>query len=171
MRFKPDPPAVDGALLLRHPLLEGIAPSTTTMLNSTMRRTEWRASQVLLHRGDQPVGLILILEGRVRVIRELNGRRYVLHTERAGGALGEVRLFDHATMPATAIAVERTLGGRIPSTLGMTQEQFADELGTVREVLVRELGALVRDGTLTSLGRGRFLVQNLSALQARAAAG
>jgi CRP-like cAMP-binding protein len=216
--------------LFQHPLLKGAKPSTIAMLNSNMRRTEWRASQVLFHRGDPPVGLILILEGSVRVIRELNGRRYVLHTEGAGGALGEVPLFDHATMPATAIAVERTLGGRIPSevvhraieddtllaarllerlarrarhladrlerltlfsvgkriaasllelserstngeiTLGMTQEQFAEELGTVREVLVREIGTLVRDGTLLSIGRGRFRLQNPFALRAQASA-
>jgi CRP/FNR family transcriptional regulator len=43
-------------------------------------------------------------------------------------------------------------------SLGMTQQALAEELGTVREVVARELRLLCRDGTLQSLGGGRYLV-------------
>ena len=42
--------------------------------------------------------------------------------------------------------------------LGGTQEELAEELGTVREVVVRELAALRREGILEATGRGSFRV-------------
>jgi predicted transcriptional regulator len=38
----------------------------------------------------------------------------------------------------------------------MTQGELAEELGTVREVVVRGLRALVRSGAIRSLGGGRY---------------
>ncbi len=216
---------LDTHALQRHPLLIDAAPQTLALLSSRAARKEWRPRQVLFRRGQPPVGLILVLDGRVRVVRETNGRRQILHIEGAGGTLGEVPLFDGQTMPATAIAAEATTGILIvpdllqlairadpelankllarlasrvrlladrlerltqhsvarrlaavllqlagnqldqPFGLGMPQDQFAEELGTVREVLVRELAVLVRRGVLTSLGRGRFLVRDRAFLE------
>lgn len=221
---------IDPALLRQHPLLATLAPPTMSLLAERAIPMRWRARQLLFRRGDSPIGLILVTSGRVRVVREEGGRRWVLHVEEAGGTLGEVPLFDGSPMPATAIAAEETTGilivpdlvyaamrgdasladrllqrlarrvrtladridrltrqsvgmrlaavlleraGREPSrpfTLGMPQAQFAEELGTVREVLVRELGALVRRQVLVPLGRGRYEVRDMGALQ-RAAAG
>ncbi len=44
--------------------------------------------------------------------------------------------------------------------LGQSQANLAEELGTVREVVVRELGRLCADGTLGRSGRGRFRVRD-----------
>jgi CRP/FNR family transcriptional regulator, dissimilatory nitrate respiration regulator len=41
-------------------------------------------------------------------------------------------------------------------SMGMTQQYVAEELGTVREVLVRELQALARAGLIASRGGGRY---------------
>jgi CRP/FNR family transcriptional regulator len=41
-------------------------------------------------------------------------------------------------------------------TLGLTQAQLAEELGTVREVVVRCLRSLVEEGMVERVGRGRF---------------
>lgn len=41
-------------------------------------------------------------------------------------------------------------------TLGMTQQQLAEELGTAREVISRELLKLRKDGQLETLGGGRY---------------
>jgi CRP-like cAMP-binding protein len=40
--------------------------------------------------------------------------------------------------------------------LGLTQGELAEELGTVREIVVRGLGALRRQGVIRSLGRGQI---------------
>jgi CRP-like cAMP-binding protein len=53
-------------------------------------------------------------------------------------------------------------------TLGMSQADLADELGTAREVLVRSLRALCTLGAIRRSGRARFEVANLASLRAAA---
>jgi CRP/FNR family transcriptional regulator len=50
-------------------------------------------------------------------------------------------------------------------TLGMTQQQLAEELGTAREVIVREIRALREMGLIQSVGRGRFRVLDADSLR------
>ena len=59
--------------------------------------------------------------------------------------------------------------GRAVIAIGMTQQQLAEELGTVREVIVRELHALRTAGLVRSLGAGRFEIVDAS--RSRAACG
>jgi CRP-like cAMP-binding protein len=51
-------------------------------------------------------------------------------------------------------------------TLGMSQAELGEELGTAREVIVRALGALVDAGAVTRTGRSRFAVRRLTTLRA-----
>jgi CRP-like cAMP-binding protein len=53
-------------------------------------------------------------------------------------------------------------------SLGMTQQVLAEELGTVREVVSRELRALVERGWIQSLGGGRYRIVDAGALRAAA---
>ncbi|MES2525068.1 MAG: Crp/Fnr family transcriptional regulator [Gemmatimonadota bacterium] len=226
------------AQLRRHPLLADFTPNALALLADQAVLRTWRSRQTLFRRGDPAVGLILLLEGRVRVFCDAGGRRRMLHIEEAGGTLGEVPLFDGSGMPATAVAAEaaegvlivprllqkamvldpglaerllhrlarrvRVLADRLEHLtehsvanrlaaallarmtsdtthrttdittntssntvdLGMSQEEFAEEIGTVREVLVRELGVLVRAGILRPLGRRRLEVLDPAGLRA-----
>jgi CRP/FNR family transcriptional regulator len=176
--------------------------------------------------GDRPSGLHVLVAGEVRVVRIVGGRQHVLHTEQAGGTLGDVPLFDGSTVPATAIAssacvcavftrdalagaiakdarlafvllgrlasrlrhvidrldgasartvterLARYLVNRLPrdgrSTsvgLGGTQTAVAEELGTVREVLVRALRDLRESGVIAADGRGRIRVCDVAELR------
>lgn len=54
-------------------------------------------------------------------------------------------------------------------SLGMTQEELAEELATVREVIVRGLAQLRRAGAIESAGRGRFRVRDAATLRRLAA--
>lgn len=45
-------------------------------------------------------------------------------------------------------------------SLGMTQSALAEELGTVREVVVRSLRALRELGAIEKVGRDKFLIAN-----------
>jgi CRP-like cAMP-binding protein len=54
-------------------------------------------------------------------------------------------------------------------SIGMTQQRLAEELGTVREVVSREIKNLVRQRILESLGGGRYRVVNAELLHQRAA--
>lgn len=50
-------------------------------------------------------------------------------------------------------------------SLGMTQQALAEELGTVREVVAREIRTLIRRGWLESLGGGRYRLVDVAALR------
>lgn len=185
-------------------------------------------AETLFRAGESSGGLLVVLEGKVRVVRRAGGRAQVVHVERVGGTLGEVPLFAGGGYPATAIAAEPTVcalvdrqalmaavrshpeaafvllerlakrvrelverldrsalrpvaarvaeyliaradaRGRATVSLGMTQQQLAEELGTVREVIVRELHALRSAGLVRSIGQGRFEIVDAPALRARA---
>ena len=51
-------------------------------------------------------------------------------------------------------------------TLGVTQAELANQLGTAREVVVRGLAALIDAGAIGRVGRSRFQVRRLSTLRA-----
>ena len=189
------------------------------------------AGDILFRAGDTAPGLLVVLEGKVRVVRKAADRAQVVHVERAGGTLGEVPVFSGGGYPATAFAAEPTVCALVgrdvilaavktnPETafvllerlsrrvrelverldrtslrpvsarlaeyligradarhraviaIGMTQQQLAEELGTVREVVVRELQALRASGLLRALGSGRFEIVDATALRARAGEG
>lgn len=217
---------MDQAFLRSHPLFAHANEAALAALTPQAIRREWRPRQVLFRRGDREVGLILILRGRVRVLRERAGRRQLVHAEGAGGSLGEIPVLDGGAMVATGIASEPTegivlhrhsvraalvedpvlawkflervaarvrhladrledatfngvsmrlatvllerdrLAGGRAVTFGMSQSHLAEELGTVREVIVRELRSLVRKEVLVARGQGRYLVNDLSQLEA-----
>ena len=50
-------------------------------------------------------------------------------------------------------------------SIGMTQQALAEELGTVREVVSREIRALVARGWIQSLGGGRYRVVDADSLR------
>jgi CRP/FNR family transcriptional regulator len=175
---------------------------------------------VLFLAGSPPRGWYVVLSGKVRVVRGRGARQHVIHTEIAGGTMGEVPLFAGGTHPASAIAAEPTrcalltlsalraamaenevvslmllrrlaqrtrgllerlddrssrsvqarliefllerpvVGASRTISLGMTQQALAEELGTVREVVSRELRSLCRNGLLEAAGAGRYRFKN-----------
>lgn len=77
-------------------------------------------------------------------VRDLVGRLDRLAAESVGTRL-------------TRLLVQRAeAAGGGPFTLGGTQADIAEELGTVREVVVRALGRLAREGVVRRVGRGRY---------------
>lgn len=175
---------------------------------------------VIFLAGSAPRGWYVVVHGKVRVVRGRGSRQHVIHTEIAGGTLGEVPLFAGGTHPATAIAAEptrcalftlpalraamaeneavslmllhrlalrtrglverlddrssRSVQARLIEflldrpvagvsrtiSLGMTQQALAEELGTVREVVSRELRSLCRTGLIEAAGGGRYRLKN-----------
>lgn len=192
-------------------------------LRGVLRR--FPAGGTLFRAGSPGRTMFFILDGRVRVLGGPPGRAHVVHTEEAGGGLGEVPTLDGGPYPATAVAAEPTTcvafsadairaaiaadpalawvfisrlssrirvlvarldaqaAQRLPPRLarlilerhrqagggsfgfGGSQTAVAEELGTVREVVVRMLGNLRRAGVIGSAGRGRIEVTNLPALR------
>jgi len=216
--------------------LTGFDDQAPTVIDALARRAvevDFAADETIFRAGSAAEGWFIVLEGTVRVVRAAGSRQHVIHTEAAGGSLGEVPLVEGGTYPATAIASEPTrcalltraaletaiqespavafllarrlarrvrllvdrlddrsarsvrvrliefllsrraglvgrAGGDASISIGMTQDRLAEELGTVREVVARELRALVRRGWIASLGGGRYRLIDARSLRAAA---
>ena len=200
------------------------AAGKAALLERSIERS-YATGQVLWNAGDTPVGLTLVIEGKVRIVRGTSGRQTVIHSGDAGATLGEIPFFTNSTYPATAIASEPTrclvitraafdhalrvdpglayallarLSNRVQSlvervgrltshsvlarlaqfivqrssatstptfSLGMTQAELAEELGTVREVVVRALRELRESGAISPADHGRYVVSNIETLK------
>ncbi len=198
--------------------LATLPPAVRQSLLSSGTRREFATGDVLYRAGARADSLYLVLEGRVRLVREQHARTVYIHDEGPGGALGEVPLFEGTTYPATAVAAEPTrclvfareailaalhrhpelamamlarLAARVrllvekldqtssqsilarlaallvarasaargrTFTLGGTQQQAAEEIGTVRELVVRSLRTLRDRGAIEAQGGGRYVV-------------
>ena len=199
-----------------HPLLLAMPPASAARLAAGCVPRRYARNATIFRAGAAAAGVHLVVEGTVRVVRAVDGRQHVVHSEGPGGTLGEVPVFTGGSYPATALAAGpvrclfvpapllkkalasdpalawfflerlslrvRNLVGRLdrvavesvgtrltrhlrqraeaaggaPFTLGATQAELAEELGTVREVLVRALGRLVRERVIRRVGRGRY---------------
>jgi len=98
--------AFRASLDLREPAMAQIARA------ATLRR--YRSKDILYRAGNTPDGLYLIMAGRVLVVRETASRSEMLHTESAGGVLGEIPVFGGGAFPATATALEPTRCALLP---------------------------------------------------------
>lgn len=216
---------MDAGLLRTLSLLRDLPAEAVAELAAAAHERAHAAGETLFAAGARSPGIVVVVQGRVRVVRELGGRRHVVHDEGPGGTLGELPVYDGGPLPATAIAAEPTrvvvlpadavrraiarhpavatallarLAGRVRGlvdrldrltarsvqerlaehlaarlaqarspvvTLGMTQAQLAEELGTVREVVVRELLALRRRGVVRGVGGGKYEVVDARALR------
>lgn len=216
-----DPP---GGIFDSDSIFATLAPATRARLAAGAVVRTFAAGSTLFRAGTRIGGIYLIVSGSIRIVRSRHGRQYVVHTEEAGGTLGEVACFEGGPLPATAVAIvesrcvllresairaaleadqavawlflgrlsarvrglverldrrstqhipsrlaayliERSdVAGPGPFTLGMTQAALAEELGTVREAVVRALAHLCTAGVLHSAGRGRYAIGDRAAL-------
>jgi CRP/FNR family transcriptional regulator, dissimilatory nitrate respiration regulator len=203
---------IDVRIIQLIPEFAAIAPPALRELAARGVERRYGSRQVLFRAGRPSPGMFLVLEGRVRVVRDRADRRQVVHTEGPGATLAEVPLFDGGVLPATAVAtlptrclvfsreaiaaaigrdprlallllahlsrrvrhlvarldrlsftsVRARLADYVLQRAGETGGQFmlegtqtdlAQELGTVREVLVRELRYMRSHGLVCARGR------------------
>jgi CRP/FNR family transcriptional regulator, dissimilatory nitrate respiration regulator len=71
---------------------------------------------------------------------------------------------------ASYVAERAAQSATFEFTLGVTQAELANQLGTAREVVVRGLASLIDAGAIERVGRSRFQVRRLSTLRAMAGA-
>ena len=224
LRVRPPPASALGDAVASLPLFRGLAPGALALLAAAPTR-RFRRGEYLWTAGAEARGLLVVLSGRVRVVRAADGRQFGVHTEGAGGTLGEVPFFSGGRYPATAVAMEPTLClildratlgraieadpelavrwlGRLasrvrglverleqetarsveqrlaafllardeasrgaPFALAATQAEAAEEIGTVREVLVRTLRRFRDRRLVATLARGRYRVSDRARLR------
>ena len=219
----PSMPALRGAVAIL-PLFRGLTPDALAELTAAPTR-RFARGEYLWTAGAEPRGLIVVLSGRVRVIRAAAGRQSAVHTEGSGGTLGEVPFFAGGRYPASAVATEPTLcltldqatlaravakdpdlamrwlarlATRVrglverleqetsrsveqrlavlllvrddashgaPFMLAATQAEAAEEIGTVREVLVRTLRRFRERKLVVTPQRGSYRVIDRATLR------
>lgn len=143
-----------GGTLAEVPLFEGgTLPATAEALEPT-RCLILRGDSLRAIMRDDPAVALLFLRRLSSRVRELVDR------------------LDHATnqsVPSRVAAFilqrDAVAPGK-PFTLGMTQGALAEELGTVREMVVRALTRLRVSGAIEAVGRRQFRLRDRAALDA-----
>lgn len=127
---------------------------------------------------ESPVRM-LILDGKcVRAALHADGTFAVTFLETLGQRVRELaerleaRMAEPVRVRLARHLIHRSRASTRPDfDLGMTQTQLAHDLGTVREVLARQLGHLVKRGMLERTGRGRFRIVERGRLEGDAEGG
>lgn len=132
--------------------LEGLADTTLARVAAASFERRYAKDAILYRAGDTVDGLYIILSGRVRVSRVTADRIELLHTEQAGGVLGEIPVFGGGPIPATAAALEATHCAHVP-------------LAAVRRLL-EEDPAFVRFALHRLAQRARGLLRRIDELTA-----
>jgi CRP-like cAMP-binding protein len=205
--------------------LAGMPGDIRRALFSRATERHYDPDDVIYLAGSPAQHIYLISDGKVRLVRDRDGRTIHIHDECSGGVLGEVPLFEGSTYPATAIASQPTrclvlrreaildvmrihpelgvailqrLAARVRQlvnkiernasqptvsrlaelvlaraqayngdafTIGASQEKAAEEIGTVRELVVRGLRSLREQGAIDALGNGRYTVRDAEKLK------
>jgi CRP-like cAMP-binding protein len=95
------------AFLATVPVLKGIPERELGELAGLLRRRELGVGEVLWHEGEDAIGMVLIVDGRVSLSLQLPGERTIEFTSSgAGEVLGEVPLLDGGQRSATARVAE-----------------------------------------------------------------
>jgi CRP/FNR family cyclic AMP-dependent transcriptional regulator len=94
-------------LLSQVPLLAGLDPETLGALVAQANMRSYRASTVIMEKGDDASALYVVLSGRVRVFSaDDKGKEYVLNELGPGDYLGELALIDDdCTRTASAMTL------------------------------------------------------------------
>ena len=91
----------------RIPLFDGLAPESVERLMSRSVERNYPKQTVVIHEGDDPTGMYVIVSGRVRAyLTDANGKEFVLATHGEGEYFGELALLDDAPRSASVATVE-----------------------------------------------------------------
>lgn len=100
---------IDPDILLRIPLFARLNAGAIRELAARSILQSFPAGRVLWNAGEEPRGFVVVIQGRVKVVRAVNGRQHVVHIEGDGGTLGDVAMFEGQPYPATAITLVPTV--------------------------------------------------------------
>ena len=84
-----------------------LPPEDRAALERAGIRREYRRGSHILHRGDDPAGVLVLLEGRVKIVApNAEGREAVLAFRGPGDLVGELGAIDHRRRSASVAAIE-----------------------------------------------------------------
>jgi uncharacterized protein YhbP (UPF0306 family) len=125
-------------LEVAYSVFRDLPPAQVAAVASSLQTVEVEPGQVIVRQGTPADKFFIIVDGRVVVIRESEGREQVMATLGRGDLFGEIAILRGTPRTATVRAVERT------TLLAMERDTFrslvAQSLGTTQEFdeLVRQ---------------------------------
>ena len=126
-----------GAILGKMELFRGISERELGRLEKLARPRNYEPGQMIVEEGTSGIALFVIIKGKVRVTQKgPDGGQKEIRTMGAGGAFGEMALFNSRPRSATITAVEPT------ECLAIHQFDFLDELRKSPEIAIRLLDTL-----------------------------
>jgi CRP/FNR family transcriptional regulator len=139
-------------LTIAIPALSELPPRALEQIARTAVDRRYAPNAVLYRAGDVADALYVVLSGKVLVVRETNSDSAMLHTESAGGVLGEIPVFGGGTFPATATAIEPSRCAKLPVELveRLVREEPEFARFALRRLAVRAQSLLRRIDDLTA---------------------
>jgi CRP/FNR family cyclic AMP-dependent transcriptional regulator len=126
-------------------LFSELTDKELTVLTALLRETHYPKNSVVFQEGEPGESLLLIAEGKVKVILlGEQGQETILTTMSAGSFFGELSLIDGAPRSATVITLDKS------TFMQMTREAFLSALRTDPNIAMKvlaHLSARVRDLT------------------------
>ncbi len=90
------------------PLFKDLSPQECERVYSCLHQREFKANNYLFEEGQEALGIYIVLEGHVKVIRTaVDGKEVILFLVRPEHIVGEGAVFQKNTHPATAVAVKK----------------------------------------------------------------
>jgi CRP-like cAMP-binding protein len=103
------------ATLAGHDLFRRFAADDIAALSEIAVDKSWAAGATIFQRGDEGDGMIVVIEGRIRLsLLAHNGREISLKHAGPGEIVGEIALLDGGPRSADATALTRTRGSLVP---------------------------------------------------------
>ncbi len=93
------------------------SPDLAETLRAAATSRSYERGEFIVHQGDDPDFLGIVLGGRVKVVKHApNGREVILHLLGPGAVFGVVPALDGEPYPASVVAMERSEVGRVPTS-------------------------------------------------------
>ncbi|VAX24934.1 hypothetical protein MNBD_NITROSPINAE04-1013, partial [hydrothermal vent metagenome] len=97
-------------------LFAAMPDDVLTWLGSKVKWKTFRKGEYLFHEGEDSVKVYAIVSGRIKIVKEFaSGKNAILGLFESGGLVAEVAAIDKMPYPASAIAMEDSVAGAIPS--------------------------------------------------------
>lgn len=120
-------------------LFEGLPPESIERLMSRSVERSYPKQTVVIHEGDDPTGMYVIVSGRVRAfLTDASGKEFVLATHGEGEYFGELALLDDAPRSASVATIEPC------RLLVLSRASFEDALLQNPELALQLLKGLAR---------------------------
>jgi CRP-like cAMP-binding protein len=153
--------------------LKALPQDTLIEIGASGRERIFSAGETVFLEKDPCLGLLVVLQGAVKVCRiDTRGREFILGIEKPGASIGDLALFDGGNYPASAFAAmsDTCLLIVSPSAFSrLTQKHPEIAVGAIRALAVqqRRLIEMLKASTLQSV-RSRIAAYLLTQAEERA---